>query len=306
MADKGNTLPRSKKPEKLTPTPSTRKSVKSMLPSLPHRHKKNNLSVANSKLTDSTGNTESLKDTSDAHSIASSGTATSIGSPSASPLVSKNERISIVPKSPKPTASKSKEIRKSIMKGGKMLIPKFKHKNESAPVMVETGLDLQRTNRTDDELLIQEQEVGTEADGSLKVIKDVEEVFPNDDWSVKGTCERVQTIYQQGTRESVYQQEQDEEASETVVDSPNETVVDSPNETVVTTSVEPDTLSVTSNSSTPSSPKTPSTEDGPPQFNKKSPNTLKKEIMNITNRQVSEGNQYIAAKLERKISLQVR
>lgn len=296
MADKTNTLPRPKKTEKPSPTPSTRRTVKSLLPGLPHKHKKSNSTVSSTKSMGSTGDLESLKDGSDDRSVTSTATAPSIGSPSSSPLVAKNDKISIVPKSPKPTATKSR-MRKTIVKGGKMLIPKFKHKNESAPVMVETGVDLHRTNRTDDELLTQDHEVGTEADGTLKPTNDVEEAFTNDDWSVKGTCERVQTISQQGTRESIFGEEQDDEKVE-------ETAADPPNGTVVT-SADSDTVSQASISSTPSSPKI-SVEEGPLNFSKKSPTTLKKEIMQITTRKVSEGNQYIAAKLERKISLQVR
>lgn len=302
MADKTNTLPRTKKIEKPSPTPSTRRSVKSLLPGLPHKHKKTNSSVSSTKSLSSTGDLESLKDGSDTHSIASTATATSIGSPSSSPLVAKNEKISIKPKSPKPTlkpaVTKTKEskVRKTIVKGGKLLIPKFKQKNESAPIMVETDVDLHRTNRTDDELLTQGHEVGIEVDGTLKPTIDVKEVFSNDDWSVKGTRERVQTISQQGTRDSIFVEEPVDEKAEEAVDSPNGTVI----------SAESDTLSQASNPSTPSSPNVISVEEGPLNFGKKSPTTLKKEIMQKTNRKVSEGNQYIAAKLERKISLQVR
>ncbi len=223
-----------------------------------------------------------------------------ISTPSASPAVEKKENF--IQKSP----GLAKKQIKSLIKGGKNL---FKSKNESAPIAVETSLDLHRsvpaeTEWNDSSAEAADQSVASAGDpfidhsdsgdgeSPVAVSEDVVEV--KDDWSVTATCKRVKKLSViEVTRDSVYSNEENEKLE-------NGSVV---------TALEQELISEAGSSYPPTpTAETPGTDNGdqsPMNFDRKSPSTLKKEIMAMTNRPSNE-NTYIMEKMRnRKMSLQV-
>lgn len=298
MADKANTLPRSKKSGfAFSVSPKLRKSAKHLLPSLPTL-RKSNLSLLSGKSDES-----SYRDTIDSCSIHStSPSATPTASPSSSPSSSKSRRFSLFSKSSKDEkvasqkkSKKSKKtLKKTLSKGSKLILPKFSFKDDSSPFMVETDGELRRTSCVDDNLLTVKHEEAVSDDDSLKAEScHSGEVFEGE-WSFSDTCERVRKLSASGIRCSIY------DDSETAPIKVGDEVEGSSD------LLDPETFSNMSNSS-PRSVESKNTNGQDTYFNfgKKSPSTLRKEIMKITDSQLSEGNQYIAAKLERRRSSSV-
>lgn len=159
------------------------------------------------------------------------------------------------------------------------------------PIMVETEEAVLRSPIGDDNTLKVKLEEGFSDNESCCSVE-----VSASEWSLVDTCKRVRKLSAGGIRCSIYVES---EATPTEEGKEVKDPFDG----------DPETLSNVSVSSSRSiSPKTvekksSNVEDSYFSFGRKSPSTLKKEILKITDNQVSEANQYIAAKLERKTSL---
>lgn len=293
MADKAHTLPQSRR-SSFSLTPKLRKSANKLLPSMPTL-RRSSLVLFGGK----SGIGDSYRDTIDTCSIGSnSASATPASTPSSSPRPPKSRRFSVFSKSPKDEkgADKKKTLKRTLSKGGKLLLPKFSFKEESVPFMVETEGDLHRASIVDDNLLTVKPEECVSDDSTSKAESCHSDEVCEGEWSVADTCKRVRKLSVSGIHGSIYTESQampNEDGKE--VEDPFDG--------------DPETLSHVSNVSNSSArlaeTKSTNGEDSYFSFGRKSPSTLKREIMQITDNQTSEGNQYIAAKLERKSSTTV-
>lgn len=249
--------------------------------------------------TDVSDSEQTSQNISPASTLSSLPTAVEITSSSSNVNENVGDIASNVHKSPK-IGKRSKEKFKNVIKNTKNLLPIFKNKNESVPVAVENTLDIRRvTLKEDDDNNEMKEDVENNFDKS-----DIEEeiVQSKDDWSVTATCARVKRLSSfEIVKDSVYINQPDQPGIDEYVDSISpDTTPDQETNIKYPTN--------TSNSAIPVQTPDANGLENPPNFNKKSPNTLKKEILQITKRKTSAPeHDYIVSKvLNRNLSRQVR
>lgn len=311
--EKAQTLPRTKRDKSPSPSSTSFSSLNKLGKGLKLRKKKKKYEVTSgppeetkSKLQDDAADDEVEETTLQSKSHPS---ITFTKADSASFL--ENERnASEVPRSPKisprnSTKGHSKTPIKKIVKGGKSMLQKLKGKNESAPVMVEVApLDLGRTPaKKQEEFGPDEADTSTIADDTSSSVReevvghdetgenDVEAVPPlpvtvtveADEWSVTETCEKVRRRSKLDNQVSVYEEEEEEEEEQQrrreqnellhaqEVGSENDSAFDpaSPEPRITDQEMK---LSVSQTSIS-------NGDQSQINFNKKSPSTIKKEIL---------------------------
>lgn len=295
MAEKAGTLPQQKRKKKsgissALSSVSSRKSAWHLMPSLP-KLRKSTPSLLGDHRSDANGGLLSAGKNRDECSSSSPCLAAPPGSPTTAAERGLAETASVAG-----DARSAESLRRTIAKRAKLVIPKFGLREDTPPLMVETAGDLHRSPRVDANLLSvrQPEAVGSEAD----------DVAVSDGWSTKATSERLRKLSENGIRCSIF-------VDSELTGAPDEAVAqeEAPDEWVAPsagrlTPGDPETLSVASSSSFVSNP--PSRKlswDGCLHFGRKSPSTLKKEIIKITENQLQpESNRYIAEKLERRRS----
>lgn len=195
----------------------------------------------------------------------------------------------VVPTEKLKTPKKPKPPIKRIVQGGKGLLTRFKGKNESAPIMVDGSLDARRSAR---QATDEEKDEQATIEEELKNGDITEVTVPRkDEWSTTATCEKVRKLSRLEIHESVYNEELDGEGLPSPTTPEDEAFVDDEN-----LSAEPVTANGTG---------------APINFDKKSPSTIKKEILSSINSSkirktsdpISNGSR---STVTRKVSMQVR
>lgn len=301
MSDKAKTLPRTKRDNSPSPSSNSFSSLKtatvgkinsfrSINPLRKKKKKTSSIASVDSSEPPTGSSNQDLNDTPELPEDAvGEPDATSTPTTAVLDAVQPTQQKLKNPKKPKPPIKK-------IVKGGKGFLNKLKGKNESAAIVVDTPLDLRRGGAP---LAKQESdglpEENAEEQEELKN-GDIGEITitSKDEWSTTATCEKVRKLSQLEIHESIYNEEFEGDGL------PDSLTPDE------------DTFSAADDATNPSTPE-PITSNGdtPISFDKKSPSTIKKEILSSINsaksRKISDpiSNGSRNGK-GRKISMQVR
>lgn len=291
--DKAKTLPRTKRDKSPSPSSSSFSSLKSSFRGL----KKNTPLMGKKKkkkATDTPPASENapLNETPELPE-------TPIGPPEASSTPSVDVDA-VKPTQPMlKTPKKAKPPIKKIVKGGKGFLHKFKGKNESAPIMVDATMDVRRSApKKDDENEKENADIAEELENGD--ISAEMTVTSKDEWSTTATCEKVRKLSRLEIHQSVYSEEVDGEGEGEGLPDPStpEDETFGEDESKVKSASEPD---ITVNGHT----------QPPISIDKKSPSTIKKEILSAVNSAkirktsdpISNGSR---SNKPRKVSMQVR